>query len=68
MMSVVKLLSRIDAPELKQTKSSESIADDDLQDHSYGFKDPLTQFAVLLSALVSPKRDVIPTIASTKRN
>lgn len=46
-MSVVKLLSRIVAPELKEASSNS------LHDHTYGItSDPLTQFAVLLSALI----------------
>jgi len=46
-MSVVKLLSRIVAPDLKCTKAQ------DLHDHTYGItSDPLTQFSVILSALI----------------
>ena len=45
-MSVSKLLSRIVAPQASQT-------DKNLHDHTYGItSDPLTQFAVVLSALI----------------
>ena len=54
-MSVVKLLSRIDAQDLKQANSSRSDGKDEVCDHTYGITDPLTQFALLLSALVRPK-------------
>jgi len=54
-MSVSKLLSRIVAPEI----NGETVSDDDaarqaaLHDHTYGItSDPLTQFAVVLSALI----------------
>ena len=50
-MSVVKLLSRIDAPDTTQGESTNG--KDNVHDHTYGIKDPLTQFALLLSALVS---------------
>lgn len=44
-MSVMKLLSRIVAPELDESET--------LHDHTYGItSDPLTQFAVVLSALM----------------
>eukprot|EP00977_Amphora_coffeiformis_P011778 scaffold2872_cov193-Amphora_coffeaeformis.AAC.1 len=43
-MSVVKLLSRIVAPEASESNSS--------NDHRQGIKSPLTQFTVLLSALI----------------
>lgn len=55
-MSVVKLMSRIVAPEQLDKNSGHSSSDmfADLHDHTYGItSDPLTQFAVLLSALVS---------------
>ena len=46
-MSVIKLLSRIVAPDIKSNDAKE------LHDHTYGItSDPLTQFAVILSALV----------------
>jgi class 3 adenylate cyclase len=46
-MSAVKLLSRIVAPDI------DSSDDQDLHDHTYGIKsDPITQFTVVLSALV----------------
>jgi 3'5'-cyclic nucleotide phosphodiesterase len=51
-MSVVKLLSRIVAPEieLNTSGSNEFLA---LHDHTYGItSDPLTQFSVILSALI----------------
>jgi len=47
-MSVVKLLSRIVAPSEIDTGN-----DQDLHDHTYGItSDPLTQFSVVLSALI----------------
>lgn len=46
-MSVSKLLTRIVAPQ------TEGVRDEILHDHTYGItSDPLTQFAVLLSALI----------------
>jgi hypothetical protein len=52
-MSVVKLLSRIVAPDNLETTSNENDAAKDLHDHTYGItSDPLTQFAVILSALI----------------
>lgn len=46
-MSVVKLLSRIVAPEIECSEAKV------LHDHTYGItSDPLTQFAVILSALI----------------
>ena len=46
-MSVVKLLSRIVAPDIEEVK------DKSLHDHTYGItSDPLTRFAVVLSALI----------------
>lgn len=54
-MSVSKLLSRIVAPHFDQetlsiAKQQEELA---LHDHTYGItSDPLTQFAVVLSALI----------------
>ena len=46
-MSVTKLLARIVAPDI-DTESSEN-----LHDHTYGItSDPLTQFAVILSAVI----------------
>jgi hypothetical protein len=52
-MSVVKLLSRIVAPDNLETTNSENDAAKDLHDHTYGItSDPLTQFAVILSALI----------------
>jgi hypothetical protein len=53
-MSVVKLLSRIVAPNLttKEIDTNGNIAST-LHDHTYGItSDPLTQFAVVLSALI----------------
>ena len=48
-MSVTKLLSRIVAPDNEQVTESEAT----LHDHTYGItSDPLTQFAVVLSALI----------------
>uniref|UniRef100_A0A7S2Y9H8 PDEase domain-containing protein n=1 Tax=Entomoneis paludosa TaxID=265537 RepID=A0A7S2Y9H8_9STRA len=48
-MSVTKLLSRIVAPDNEQATTSEA----SLHDHTYGItSDPLTQFAVILSALI----------------
>lgn len=56
-MSVVKLMKRIVAPEKlpsKNTSQSLSERHADLHDHTYGItSDPMTQFAVILSALVS---------------
>lgn len=53
-MSVVKLLSRVVAPEqLQREKMMVADRTAGLHDYSYGItSDPLTQFAVLLSALV----------------
>eukprot|EP00522_Entomoneis_paludosa_P017187 CAMPEP_0172444826 /NCGR_PEP_ID=MMETSP1065-20121228/4825_1 /TAXON_ID=265537 /ORGANISM="Amphiprora paludosa, Strain CCMP125" /LENGTH=1178 /DNA_ID=CAMNT_0013195527 /DNA_START=75 /DNA_END=3611 /DNA_ORIENTATION=+ len=49
-MSVMKLLSRIVAPDMA---SSPSDTDEALHDHTYGItSDPMTQFAVALSALI----------------
>ena len=46
-MSVVKLLSRVVAPDIGEVK------DKSLHDHTYGItSDPLTRFAVVLSALI----------------
>ena len=54
-MSVVKLLSRIVAPksiDRSKMTSAEKISSE-LHDHTYGItSDPLTQFAVVLSALI----------------
>lgn len=51
-MSVVKLLSRIIAPE-KIPCSNGSNEASALHDHTYGItSDPLTQFSVILSALI----------------
>jgi class 3 adenylate cyclase len=50
-MSVLKLLSRIVAPDLNF--KDQGNAAKDLHDHTYGItSDPLTQFAVVLSALI----------------
>lgn len=50
-MSVSKLLSRIVAPDL-DLESGEN-RDEDLHDHTYGItSDPLTQFSVVVSALI----------------
>lgn len=50
-MSVVKLLSRIVAPDI--TPGSEELAQKDLHDHTFGItSDPLTQFGVVLAALI----------------
>jgi hypothetical protein len=57
-MSVVKLLSRIVAPNLteKEIDADGNIAST-LHDHTYGItSDPLTQFAVVLSALIHDGR------------
>jgi len=55
-MSVTKLLSRIVAPEAIVNQEHLSGEDDlayALHDHTYGItSDPLTQFAVVLSALI----------------
>ena len=45
-MSVVKLLSRIEAPDVQEVKTT-------LHDHTYGItSDPLCRFAIVFSALV----------------
>ncbi len=50
-MSVVKLLSRIVAPNLSGEEDDAN--DKTLHDHTYGItSDPLTQFAVVFSALI----------------
>lgn len=50
-MSVVKLFSRIIAPDSEQIGSNSS--EEKLHDHTYGItSDPLTQLAVIISALV----------------
>lgn len=50
-MSVVKLFSRIVAPDLDQV-DAKALAET-MHDHTYGItSDPLTQFAVILSALI----------------
>lgn len=50
-MSVVKLLSRIVAPDLGLKSACDT--NKELHDHTYGItSDPLTQFAVVLSALI----------------
>jgi len=57
-MSVAKLLSRIVAPDMESTTSSELSIDEfnassTLHDHTYGItSDPLTQFACIFSALI----------------
>ena len=55
-MSVIKLLARIVAPQRiawKTMTSEEKVAAEELHDHTYGItSDPLTQFAVVLSALI----------------
>jgi hypothetical protein len=49
-MSVVKLLARIVAPDIQCTDEDEAST---LHDHTYGItSDPLTQFAVVFSALI----------------
>ena len=54
-MSVVKLLSRIVAPQdfgVDENTNSEKLASS-LHDHTYGItSDPLTQFSVVLSAIL----------------
>ena len=51
-MSTVKLLSRIVAPG-QNLKAQDNFASEELHDHTYGItSDPLTQFAVVLSALI----------------
>ena len=51
-MSVSKLLSRIVAPDLGESTDGKDLASS-LHDHTYGItSDPLTQFAVVLSALI----------------
>ena len=66
-MSVVKLLSRIVAPEqLKNEDLSNPTKKADLHDHTYGItSDPLTQFAVLLSALVSSLCHLVMKVQTT---
>ncbi|KAG7354797.1 adenylate/guanylate cyclase [Nitzschia inconspicua] len=50
-MSVVKLLSRIIAPDMKELGNN--VNAQNLHDHTYGItSDPLTRFAVILSALI----------------
>lgn len=50
-MSVTKLLSRIVAPDLEDTEENHVASS--LHDHTYGItSDPLTQFSVVLSALI----------------
>lgn len=53
-MSVHKLLARIVAPTLKEEEMDDDKLEEELiHDHTYGItSDPLTQFAVILSALV----------------
>ncbi|CAB9514914.1 Receptor-type guanylate cyclase gcy [Seminavis robusta] len=54
-MSVVKMISRVVAPEevLSAEQDDEGAMQKNLHDHTYGItSDPLTQFAVVLSALV----------------
>mmetsp|Transcript_20229 Transcript_20229/g.43726 ORF Transcript_20229/g.43726 Transcript_20229/m.43726 type:complete len:1181 (+) Transcript_20229:158-3700(+) len=52
-MSTVKLLSRIVAPTQPMQESEDGVAGEELHDHTYGItSDPLTQFAVVLSALI----------------
>ncbi|KAL7581160.1 hypothetical protein ACA910_005950 [Epithemia clementina (nom. ined.)] len=52
-MSTVKLLSRIVAPAQRMGDSEGGVAGEELHDHTYGItSDPLTQFAVVLSALI----------------
>uniref|UniRef100_A0A7S3DMI4 Guanylate cyclase domain-containing protein n=1 Tax=Entomoneis paludosa TaxID=265537 RepID=A0A7S3DMI4_9STRA len=52
-MSTVKLLSRIVAPTQPMQDSEDGVAGEELHDHTYGItSDPLTQFAVVLSALI----------------
>ena len=51
-MSVVKLLSRVVAPDLDDD-DDDDYADSTLHDHTYGItSDPLTQFAVVFSAII----------------
>jgi hypothetical protein len=51
-MSVLKLMSRIVAPNIETTDDKANVAST-LHDHTYGItSDPLTQFSVVLSALV----------------
>jgi len=51
-MSTVKLLSRIVAP-AQHVQANDGVAGEELHDHTYGItSDPLTQFAVVLSALI----------------
>ena len=52
-MSTVKLLSRIVAPIQPMAEPDGGVASEELHDHTYGItSDPLTQFAVVLSALI----------------
>jgi hypothetical protein len=52
-MSVVKLLSRIVAPDIDQFSESADGMASSLHDHTYGItSDPLTQFACVFSALI----------------
>ena len=68
-MSVVKLMSRIVAP--KSTDGDvDGDADKDLHDHTYGIaSDPLTQFSVVLSALMHDVDHVgVPNTQLVKEN
>lgn len=52
-MSTVKLLSRIVAPTQPMGTAEGGVIGEELHDHTYGItSDPLTQFAVVLSALI----------------
>jgi 3'5'-cyclic nucleotide phosphodiesterase len=52
-MSTVKLMSRIVAPGQKLKMDDGDFASEELHDHTYGItSDPLTQFSVVLSALI----------------
>ena len=69
-MSVVKLLSRIVAPnrmEWKTMTTEEKVASE-LHDHTCGItSDALTQFSVVLSALIHDGKKLLVLLAFTKR-
>ena len=66
-MSVSKLLSRIAAPDIDETDQNLASS---LHDHTYGItSDPLTQFAVVLSALIHDVDHVgVPNFLLVKEN
>ena len=66
-MSVVKLLSRIVAPKGTENEGNGDF-DKELHDHTYGIaSDPLTQFSVVLSALIHDVDHVgVPNVTLVK--